>query len=103
MAAAKGWKRSIKIFRQNTAAILISAVVLVLLAALLLSERQMQQKIAANEKKRSEVQLQIDEQEQRTAEIQELEEYMQSQEYIEKVAKDKLGLIKDGEIIFKEQ
>ena len=35
-------------------------------------------------------------------EIEELEEYMNSDEYIEQVAKEKLGMVKDGEIIFKE-
>ena len=38
----------------------------------------------------------------RTTEIEELEEYMNSDEYIEQVAKEKLGMVKDGEIIFKE-
>ena len=37
-----------------------------------------------------------------TEDISEMQEYMQSDEYLEKVAKDKLGLVKDGEIIFKE-
>ena len=31
-----------------------------------------------------------------------MEEYMQSDEYIEKIAREKIGLVKDNEIIFKE-
>ncbi len=45
---------------------------------------------------------QIENENQRTEDISEMQEYMQSDEYLEKVAKDKLGLVKDGEIIFKE-
>ena len=46
---------------------------------------------------------QIEEENQRTADIRELQEYMQSDEYLEKTAKEKLGLVKENEIIFKEQ
>jgi len=40
---------------------------------------------------------------QRATEIDSLEEYMNSSEYIEDVAKSKLGLTYDNEIIFKEK
>lgn len=83
--------------------LIILLVVLVLLAALLFQERKMQKKIASNGTRILEVNQLIEEEAQRTQEIQELEAYMQSPEYIEKVAKDKLGLIKDGETIFKNQ
>ena len=39
----------------------------------------------------------------RREEIQELEQYMQSDEYIEKIAREKLGLLKENEILFREQ
>lgn len=83
--------------------LIILLVVLVLLAALLFQERKMQKKIASNGTRILEVNQLIEEEAQRTQEIQEMEAYMQSPEYIEKVAKDKLGLIKDGETIFKNQ
>ncbi|MEE1008971.1 MAG: septum formation initiator family protein [Agathobacter sp.] len=38
----------------------------------------------------------------RTEEIKNLEEYMNTTQYIEDVAKNKLGLVYDNEIIFKE-
>ena len=44
---------------------------------------------------------QIVEEEKRTTEIEELEDYMKSDDYIEQVAKEKLGMVNDGEIIFK--
>ena len=38
----------------------------------------------------------------RTKDIEDMQEYMQSDEYTEKIAKEKIGLVKDNEIIFKE-
>lgn len=83
--------------------LIILASVMILTAALFIQENRMKKKIEANKSRIQEVELQIQEETQRTQDIQDLEQYMQSPEYIEKVAKDKLGLIKDGEIIFKEQ
>lgn len=59
-------------------------------------------KLAANEDRKQELDRQIEEENQRTEEIGDLQEYMQSDEYAEKVAREKLGLVKDGEILFKE-
>lgn len=44
---------------------------------------------------------QIEEEKARTEEIAELEEYVGTSEYVEQVAKDKLGLVYEDEIIFK--
>ena len=43
----------------------------------------------------------MDEETTRTQEIKDLEAYMQTDEYAEQVAKDKLGLVYEDEIIFK--
>lgn len=45
---------------------------------------------------------QYEDETQRAAELDELEDYMESSEYIEDVAKSKLGLTYENEIIFKE-
>ncbi len=45
---------------------------------------------------------QIEEEKQRTDDITALKEYMQTDEYIEKTAREKLGMVKDNEILFKE-
>ncbi len=102
-AKTKRLKKLRSIIQNNTAMMIILVIVLVLLAALLFKGHKIQNKIASNKIELDKVNVQIEEENQRTQKIQELEEYMKSQEYIEKVAKDKLGLIKDGEIIFKEQ
>ena len=44
----------------------------------------------------------IETEEARTKDIEDMQEYMQSDEYAEKIAKEKIGLVKDNEIIFKE-
>ena len=48
------------------------------------------------------LQEQIEAEQERTKEIEEYEKYTQTKKYIEEVAKDKLGLVHEGEIIFKE-
>ena len=45
---------------------------------------------------------QLEEEQARTEEIKELKEYMQTDEYAEQAAREKLGLVKDNEIIFQE-
>ena len=51
--------------------------------------------------KLSELQQEIEVQRQRTEKLQERKEYTQSREYVEEVAKNKLGLIYPDEIIFR--
>lgn len=48
------------------------------------------------------LQAQIESEEQRTADIAEFETYTTTRKYIEEVAKEKLGLVYPGEIIFKD-
>ncbi|HIS81068.1 MAG TPA: septum formation initiator family protein [Candidatus Scatomonas merdavium] len=80
----------------------ITSVVCLLMVILLVQGQRLNAQASANEQRMAELEQQIEDENQRTQEIGDLEEYMQSDEYLEKVAKDKLGLIKDGEIIFKE-
>ena len=89
---------------QNKAVMLvITFVVCILLAVLVVEGHKVDQKIAANAKEIENVQSQIEDENQRTEDIKALQEYMKSDEYIEKEAKEKLGLVKDNEIIFKEK
>jgi cell division protein DivIC len=80
----------------------ISGVVCMLLAVLLLEGHSLQKRIQTNENRRAQLEKQLEAEEARTGEIEELQEYMQSDEYIEKIAKEKIGMVKDNEIIFKE-
>ena len=86
--------------RQSKRTILgITAVVCVLMAV---QGSSLRGKLAANENREQELQQQIDAEQQRTEEIEDLQDYMKSDEYAEKTAREKLGLVKDGEILFKE-
>ncbi len=51
----------------------------------------------------TELQAQLESEEQRKKELKEYEKYVNTKEYIEQVAKTKLGLVYSNEIIFKEK
>ncbi len=53
--------------------------------------------------RQAELELELEAETERAAELKELEAYTQSPEYTEDVAKSKLGLTYDNEIIFKEE
>ena len=101
-----GKERNIKKRRrnvQNKAAMLgISSVVCMLLGVLLVEGHSLQNKIQQNEVRYAQLEKQLKEEQARTGEIEELQEYMQSDEYVEKIAKEKIGLVNENEIIFKE-
>ena len=46
---------------------------------------------------------QIEEEKARTQEIEDLKDYMLTDEYVEQAAREKLGLVKENEIIFQEE
>ena len=79
----------------------ISAVVLVLLVVLTVKSHILKQKNSVYQEEIAQLQKQMDEETARTQEIKDLEAYMQTDEYAEQVAKDKLGLVYEDEIIFK--
>jgi len=81
---------------------LVTFVVAVLLVVLLILKVSMHARVENSMNRAAVLQEQILEEKNRSVEIEELEEYMNSDEYIEQVAKEKLGMVKDGEIIFKE-
>lgn len=89
--------------RQNRRTIvwLLVFVFLIMVITLAASHRQ-REKLEAGEERIKALQEAIDQEDARTEEITEKQKHMQSDEYIEQVAKDKLGLIHDNEIIFKE-
>ena len=96
-------KRSNSGQRQIRGAMLgITFVVCSLMVALLVQGRALDQRLAAKRQQSADLDAQISQEEDRTQEITDLQEYMQSDEYLEQVAKDKLGRVRDGEIIFKE-
>jgi len=94
-------KRNQKKGSNRGAILIITGIVATLLIGMTIQIRQMEQKNNAYKEQQAVLEQQIAEEDERTTEIADLEEYMQSQEYIEQVAKDKLGLVYEDEIIFK--
>ena len=79
----------------------ISAVVAVLLISLSVQSNTLKQKNAVYAKQQSQLEKQIDTEKEKTKEIQDMEDYMQTDEYVAEVARDKLGLVYGDEILFK--
>ena len=62
---------------------------------------ELRQKLEAYQAEEKALQEQIDAENARTQEIEEYRKYTQTKKYVEEVAKEKLGLVNEGEIIYK--
>ncbi|MDO4519737.1 MAG: septum formation initiator family protein [Eubacteriales bacterium] len=82
--------------------IAIAVVVTILLIFLVNESRSLHDKMVLYEAKATTLAEQIEEEQNRTQEIEDLKKYMQTDEYVEEVARERLGLVKDNEIVFKE-
>lgn len=78
----------------------IALIVMVLLAGLLVQSQKLSRQNRQYEARKSELQQQISDEELRAGEIENLNDYVTSKEYIEKVAREKLGLVYEDEILF---
>lgn len=101
-ANKKNRARTIHQIQNRVAMLGISLVVCVLLIVLMVEGQSLQKKIDENIKRQTQLQEQLDAEAARTEEIEDLQEYMKSDEYMEKIAREKIGLVKENEIIFKE-
>ncbi len=81
--------------------IAILFVVCFLFMVLLLEGFRLRQQIVDNDLKHVELERSIAEEEERTLRIESRREYMKSDDYVRQAAKDRLGLIESGEVIFK--
>lgn len=90
--------------KQNkTAMICITFVVLILIGVMSVQILSLYGKNQNYKKKEDDLQAQLESEQQRQGEIQEYEKYVTTKEYIEQIAKTKLGLVYANEIIFKEK
>lgn len=90
--------------RQNkTGMLLVTTVVLMMLVVVTVKNIELQGKKGAYELKEAALLEEIAAEEQRTEEIIEYGKYTQTKKYVEEVAKEKLGLVYEGEIIFKNE
>ena len=89
--------------RQNRFSMfLVTLVVLMLMIVVAVKSVELKSKIAVVEAKEQQLLTQIEDEKARTQEIEEYRKYTQTKAYMEEVAKDKLGLVYEGEILFKE-
>ncbi len=80
---------------------LICAVILLLAAAVSAKGMALRGKEKDFQAQEAELQEQIDEEKARTEQIEAMENYIGTDEYVEEVAREKLGLVWEDEILFK--
>lgn len=79
----------------------ISAVIVLLVVILFIGGISLQEKNRNYKAKEAELMAELEEARMRAKEIEELQEYVGTDTYVEDVAKEKLGLINPNEILFK--
>jgi cell division protein DivIC len=90
--------------RQNRMGmLLVTTVVLMMLLVVTVKSVELREKRATYMAKEETLMEEIEAEQARTEEIAEYEKYTQTKKYVEEVAKEKLGLVYDGEIIFKDE
>ena len=82
---------------------LVSVVVIMLMVVVAVKSVELREKKAFSAQKEQTLLEQIEAETKRSEEIDEYEKYTQTKKYIEDVAKDRLGLVYEGEIIFKDE
>ena len=96
-------KKKKKVGYNSLGMIAIALVVLVLLGGLMLKSNDLKERLTGYDAKAATLQQQIEDEQTRTEEIDKLKKYMETDEYAEEVAREKLGLVKDNETVFKKQ
>ena len=81
----------------------ITFVVAILFIAMMTKSISVEKQLSQYQQKLEKLDNKMTEETERTKEIDDLKEYMETDEYAAEVARDKLGLVKDNEIVFKEQ
>lgn len=80
---------------------LVMLALLMILAAVYVSSIRLQGRLDELQAQSAALQVQIDAEKQRAEEIELLRKRSQTKEYYEEIAKEKLGLVNPGEIVFK--
>lgn len=86
--------------RQNRLAmILVTMVVVVMMLVVVVNNRQLKTKLASYQEREKILTEQIENEKKRAEEILEFEKYTKTKKYIEEVAREKLGLVYEDEIL----
>lgn len=92
-------KKRVRHHKRNV--LTISMVILMLIIVVSINSVSLQAKNKTYKQQEIELQAQIDKEQKRAQEVEEYKNYVASKEYIEGVAKDKLGLVYPNEVVFK--
>lgn len=96
--AGKKWKKK----RSSKGGVIaISLVVMMLFTVIAVKSVELKEKNEAYMEREQSLREQIADEEERKAELEEYEKYVQTKKYVEEVAREKLGLVYENEIIFK--
>lgn len=96
-------ERTAKTGEQNRLSMGLAAVVVgILIVVILVACAGLVRRLHSNREKIDDLQSEIVREEQRADDIEEYRQYTQTREFIEQMAREKLGLVYDGEVIFKE-
>ena len=96
-------ERSAKTREQNRLSMWIAALIVgALIMVVLVTCGSLYRRLHSNKERIEELRSEIAKEEQRAEEIEEYKQDTKSREYIEEVAREKLGLVYEGEVIFKE-
>ena len=79
---------------------LVTIVVAMIVLVVLFKSKELKDKLSAYEKRESYLVEQIEEQKRRSEEIEEYRKYTQTKQYVEDMAKSRLGLVYKDEIVF---
>lgn len=82
--------------------LLVTTVVLMMLIVVTVKSMELRDKRASYAIREEALMQEIEAEEARAEELEEYEKYTQTKKYVEEVAKEKLGLVYEGEIIFKD-
>ena len=93
-------RASRRILENRLSIILVTGVILILALVISFAKVSLNTKNRTYKAQEAELQKQIEQEAARSEEIDELEEYVGTDKYIEDVAKDKLGLVYPNEILF---
>lgn len=88
--------------RNRISMIAVSVIVMMLLVFLMYQRSHIQAQLDRYLSEEMVLKEKIEAENARTEEIDQLKEYMKTDEYAEEVAREKLGLVKDNEIVFQE-
>ena len=102
MAAGRKRRTVYRKRRQNKFSMfLVTLVVVMILVAVAVKRVEIEAKMEVNQAKIEQLNGQIASEEARAEEIRQYEKYTQTKGFVEEIAHDKLGLVYEGEIIFR--